>query len=221
LHTGIGYWLQEDQYKDGSEQVMRQNQVYSELGYGSGKSWEITARVGMSDLNLPDAFSSSTPATSTSKRDFQEHWKFFGTAGAKGFHPFNQTFGMGVFIQGTYYFSDFSDNVSGNRNGVPFSADLAVRKLWDVNFGAGFQATLLRNVKLYAGPYVHYAEFKAVPSSNVTGIALVSGETTLKNKTAWGGFAGIELPLAMGFSLNMEGQFSERFSFGGSILYAY
>jgi hypothetical protein len=221
LHTGIGYWFHGDKYKNGTEQVTRQNQVYSELGYGSRNGWEITARIGMSDLNLPDTFSSSTPSTTTSKKDFQEHWKFFGTVGAKGFHPFNRTFGMGAFIQGTYYFSDFSDNVSGNRNGVPFSTDLAVRNLWDANLGVGFQVTAPQDIKIYAGPYVHYSELNVTPSSNVDGIALASGETTLKNKTAWGGFAGIEVPLAKGFRLNLEGQHTERLSFGAAVIYVY
>ena len=40
-HTAIGYWFHEDRYKNGTEQVIRQNQVYSELGYGSRNDWEI------------------------------------------------------------------------------------------------------------------------------------------------------------------------------------
>ena len=161
-HTGIGYWFHEDKYKNGTEQVTRQNQVYSELGYGSRNGWEITARVGMSDLKLIDAFSSSTASTTTSKKDFEEHGKFFSTVGAKGFYPFNKTFGMGAFIQGTYYFSDFTDTVSGTRNGVPFSVELRVKNLWDVNFGMGFQATVPYGIKMYLGPYVYYSEFKGI-----------------------------------------------------------
>jgi hypothetical protein len=221
LHTGIGYWFQEDQYENGTAHITRQNQVYSEVGYGSRKGWEITARVGMSDLNLTDAFSSSTPLTATSKQDFQEHWKFFGTLGAKGFHPFSRTFGVGAFIQGTYYFSDFSDTVSGTRNGAPFSADLAVKNLWDANAGMGFQVTVPYDIKMYIGPYVHYSELKVSPSANVAGLPLTSGEATLKNKTVWGGFAGIEIPLAKGFRLNLEGQYTERLSAGAAVVYVY
>ena len=131
IHTGIGYWFHEDNYKNGTERVTRQNQVYSELGYGSRKGWEITVRVGMSDLKLIDAFS-STASTATSKTDFEEHGKFFSTLGAKGFYPFNQTFGMGAFIQGSYYFSDFTDNLSGTQSGAPFSVEVRVKNLWDV-----------------------------------------------------------------------------------------
>lgn len=221
LHTGIGYWFHEDKYTNGTEQVTRQNQVYSELGYGSRNGWEVTGRVGMSDLKLIDAFSSSTAATATSKNDFEEHGKFFSTLGAKGFYPFNKTFGMGTFIQGSYYFSDFTDTVSGTRNGVPFSVELRIKNLWDVNFGMGFQATVPYDIKMYIGPYVHYSELKVSPSANVAGVAFASGETTMKNKTCFGGFTGIEVPLAKGFRLNLEGQYTERFSVGAAVLYVY
>jgi hypothetical protein len=221
IHTGIGYWLHEDTYKNGTEQVTRQNQVYSELGYGSRKGWEITARVGMSDLKLINAFSSSTAATATSKTDFEEHGKFFSTVGTKGFYPFNNTIGIGAFLQGSYYFSDFTDSVSGTRNGVPFSAELRIKNLWDVNFGMGFQAIVPYGIKMYIGPYLHYSEFKVSPSGDVAGVALASGETTMKNKTGLGGFAGIEVPLAKGFRLNMEGQYAERLSVGAAVIYVY
>ncbi len=221
LHTGIGYWFHEDTYKNGVEQVTRQNQVYSELGYGSRNGWEITARVGMSDLTCIDAFNSSTASTATSRKDFEEHGKFFGTAGAKGFYPFNRTFGMGAFIQGTYYFSDFTDTVSGTRNGVPFSVELRVKNLWEMNFGMGFQVTVPYGIKMYIGPHVHYSELTVSPSADVAGVAFASGESTMKNKTGLGGFAGIEVPLAKGFRLNLEGQYTERLSAGAAVIYVY
>jgi hypothetical protein len=220
-HTGIGYWFHEDRYKNGMEQVTRQNQVYSELGYGSRNGWEITARVGMSDLKLIDAFRSSSASTATSKRDFEEHGKFFSTVGAKGFYPFSLTLGMGAFVQGSYYFSDFTDTLSGTRNGVPFSVELGVKNLWDVNFGIGFQATLPHGIKMYLGPYIYYSEAKVSPSTNITGLALASGEMTIKNKTIVGGFTGIEVLLAKGFRLNVEGQYSERLSAGAAVTYLY
>jgi hypothetical protein len=221
LHTGIGYWFHEDKYSDGMEKVIRQNQVYSELGYGSGNGWEITARVGMADLRLIDAFSSSTGSTTTSKNNFEENGKFFGTVGAKGFYPFDRTFGLGAFVQGTYSFSDFTDTVSGNRSGIPFSVGLSVQNLWDVNFGMGLQVTAPHDIKMYIGPYLHYSEFKVTPTADVTGLSLTSGETVLRNKTGLGGFAGIEVPLAKGFRLNLEGQHTERLSAGVAVIYVY
>jgi hypothetical protein len=74
---------------------------------------------------------------------------------------------------------------------------------------------------MYIGPYVYCSQLKVSPSADVAGIALASGETTMKNKTGFGGFAGIEWPLAKGFRLNLEGQYAERLSFGAAILYVY
>ena len=220
-HTAIGYWFHEDTYKNGLERVLRQNQVYSELGYGSRNGWEISARVGMSDLRMTDAFSSPTASTTTAKGDFEEHGKFFSTLGAKGFYAFNQTFGVGAFVRGAYYFSDFTDTVSGTRNGTPFSVELRVKNLWEVNFGAGFQVTVPYGIKMYLGPYLHHSEFTASPSADIPGLPFASGETTMKNKTGLGGFAGIEVPLAKGFLLNLEGQYDEKLSAGAAVIYRY
>jgi len=221
LHTGIGYWFHEDKYKNGTEQVTRQNQVYSEVGYGFRNGWEMTARFGMSDLEIIDAFHSSTASMATCRQNFEEYGKFFGTVGAKGFYPLNKTFGMGVFIQGSYYFSDFTDSVSGTRSGAPFSVELEVKNLWDMNFGMGFQANVPYGIKMYLGPYVHYSEFKVSPSADISGIALASRKTSMKNKTGFGGLTGIEVPLVKGFRLNLEGQYTERFSVGAAVLYVY
>jgi len=56
---------------------------------------------------MAEAFSSTNPATVTGKNDFAENMNYFGTFGTKGFYPFNKTFGIGAFIQGTYYFRNF------------------------------------------------------------------------------------------------------------------
>jgi hypothetical protein len=221
LHTGIGYWFHEDRYSNGADLLIRQNQVYSELGYESQNGWELYARVGMSDLKGVDVFRSTDASTTSAKVDFQEHGKFFGTLGAKGFYPFNKTFGMGAFVQGSYSFSDFTDPVSGARNGVPFSLELRVKNLWDVNAGIGFQAALPCGARLYAGPYVRYSEATVSPSANVAGLAFTSSETTLSNQTRIGGFSGIEIPLAKGFRLDVEGQYSGRISAGAAVTYTY
>ena len=172
-------------------------------------------------MKILDAFSSAQASTTTSKNDFEDNWKVFGTLGAKGFYPFNKTFGIGGFMQGSYYFSDFTDEVSGTQNGVPFTAKLKVENLWDVNFGIGFQATVPYGIKLYIGPYAYYSEAKASLSANIPGLNFETGGVTIKNETNVGGFTGIDLPLARGFHLNVEGQYSARFSVGAAITYSY
>jgi len=220
IHTGIGYWYQEDKYKNETEHVIRQNQVYSHLGYGV-RNWEMYARVGISDLKISDAFRSNQASTTTSKNDFEDNWKFFGTLGVKGFYPFNKTFGMGAFLQGSYYFSDFTDSVSGTDNGAPFTTELTVKNLWDVNFGISFQATVPYGIKLYIGPYACYSEAKTSLSANIPGLKFGAGDVRLENKANAGGFAGVDLPLAKGFHLNVEGQYSASFSVGAAITYSY
>ncbi|MBP1697939.1 MAG: hypothetical protein H6Q41_3127, partial [Deltaproteobacteria bacterium] len=39
--------------------------------------------------------------------------------------------------------------------------------------------------------------------------------------TAAGGFAGIDMPLGKGFRLNLETQFSDRFSAGAAVTFTY
>jgi hypothetical protein len=220
LHTGIGYWLHEDKFKNETEYVIRQNQIYSQVGYGA-KYWEIYARIGVSDLKVPDAFSSTNALTTTAKNDFEENWKFSGTLGAKGFYPINKIFGIGAFIQGTYIYSDFTDDVSGTQNGTPYTVELKVKNLWDVNLGIGFQATVPYGVKMYIGPYLYYSEAKASQPANISGLKFTGGDVTIKNKTNIGGYTGVDVPLAKGLRLNVEGQYSERLSAGCAVTYTY
>ena len=145
----------------------------------------------------------------------------FRHVGGQGFYPFNRTFGIGAFLQGSCSFQDFTGNVSGTQDGVRFTTELKVRKVWDVNFGVGFQATIPNDIKLYAGPYFYVSRAKISPSVNVPGLPFSSGESTIRNKTTIGGFSGIDVPLAGGFHLAVEGQYSERFSVGTAVTYSY
>jgi len=221
LNTAIGYWYHEDTYKNDTDQIIRQNEVYSQVAYGAKNIWEIYARIGVSDMKIFDAFSSTDALTTTNKNDFEENWKFFGTLGTKGFYPINKTFGIGAFIQGTYYFSNFTDDVARTSSGKPFTTDLKVKNLWDVNFGVGFQATIPYGIKLYAGPYIYYSEAKVSLAANIPSLEYAAGNVSIENKSIAGGFAGIDIPLAKGFRLNVECQYSDRFSAGAAVSYTY
>jgi hypothetical protein len=221
LNTAIGYTYHEDKFKNGSEYIIRQNQIYSQVAYGSHNSWEIYGRLGVSDLKIFDAFSSTVVSTTTFNNDFTENWKFFGTLGAKGYIPINKIFGVGAFLQGSYYFSYFTDDIVGANTGVPFAADLKLQNLWDVNLGIGFQATIPGNIKLYTGPYVYYSEAKIRLSDNIPGMRFGTDNVLFKNASIVGAFIGADIPLAKGFHLNIEAQYSERFSTGTAITYSY
>lgn len=221
LNTAIGYWYHEDTYKNGADFTIRQNEIYSQAAYGANNIWEIYARLGVSDLKVFDAFSSTDASSTTNKNDFEENWKFFGTLGAKGFYPINKTFGIGAFIQGTSYFSNFTDDVAGTSGGKPFTTDLKVRNLWDVNFGIGFQATIPHGIKLYAGPYIYYSAAKVSLAATIPGLEYAAGNVSIENKSIACGFAGIDIPLVKGFRLNVEAQYSDRFSSGAAISYTF
>ncbi len=220
IYTGIGYWYHEDKYENGTEFATRKNQAFSQLGYGA-RHWEVYGRIGVSDLEMPDALGSTQTSTTTSRNDFEDHWKFSGTLGAKGFYPFNKTFGVGAFMQGCYYFSDFIDDVSGTQAGTPYATRLKVKHLWDVTIGLGLQATAPYGIKLYIGPYAYYSEAKLSFSATIPGLKPNAGSAWIHNKTNVGGFTGVDVPLGKGFRLIVEGQYAARFSAGAAITYSY
>lgn len=221
LHTAIGYWRHTDQFNDQARSVIRQTQVYSEAGYGWSDRWDIYGRIGVSDMKIIDAFRSTNAATVTSKKDFHDHWGLFGTLGAKGFYPITKALGIGASVQGTYYFRDFADDMSGAQNGTPFSTELDVKNIWDVHLGLGVQGNMPYDVKLYAGPYVYYSQAAVCPSANIAGLRFASGRVHLRNHSPLGGFAGMDVGLGKGFHLNIEGRYAARFSIGAAVTYSY
>jgi len=219
LNTAIGYWHYEDKFKDGGDYLLKQNQVYTHAGYGARDLWEVYGRLGIADMKLENAFSPADGLTSTSNSDLNDTWNnFFGTLGGKIFYPYTRIFGVGAFVQGTYYFNGFSDTVSGIRGGVPFTADLKIKNMWDLNLGVGAQVSVA-DTRFYLGPYFYHAEAEASPSPS-PGLQF-AGDTTIKNKSSVGAFAGIDAPLGKGFRMNIEGQYSERLSIGAAVSFTY
>lgn len=221
LNTAVSYLYHEDVYEYDRSYVVRQHQLYSQAAYGAKNNWEIYGRIGVADLTVSDAFASAEPSTTTGKKNAEENWKFFGTLGAKVFYPVSAVFGFGAFVQGTYHFSYYTDNVSGESTGVPFEADLKIKNLWDVHGGLGVQVTLPGDFRLYGGPYVYYSEAKVSLFPSVSGLGFSEGHCRFKNSSLVGGYAGVDVPLAKGFRLNLEGRYSERFSFGAAVSYVY
>jgi hypothetical protein len=221
LNTAIGYFYHEDTFKNDTDHVIRQNQIYTQVAYGGNNMWEVYGRLGVSDLKIFDAFCSSDSSTTTNKNNLEENWKFFGTLGAKGFYPINKVFGIGAFIQGTYHFSNYTDSVSGITGITPYTAELKIKNLWDINGGIGLQLTVPMNIKIYAGPYAYYSAAEASLDSNITGLEFAAGDVTIRNKSIAGGFAGVDIPVFKGFHLNVEGQYADRFSAGAAVSYTY
>jgi hypothetical protein len=57
--------------------------------------------------------------------------------------------------------------------------------------------------------------------SNISGYGYWIDDDTIRNKSIVGGFTGLDIPLAKGFRLNVEGQFADRFSVGAAVTYTY
>ncbi|MDD3258360.1 MAG: hypothetical protein PHN97_02815 [Smithellaceae bacterium] len=221
VNTAVGCRYAEDTLKGDMDYGIRQHQVYSQAAYGASGRWEIYGRIGISDLQISDAFRSSSALTTVSRDSFEENWKFFGTLGAKAYYPVHSVFGVGAFVQGSCNFSNFTDEVSGTSGGIPFVTDIKVKYLWDVNFGIGLQATVPYGIQLYAGPFVYYTEADAYVPAAVPGIQSGAEKTSLKNASAVGGFFGAAVGLGRGFGLLIEGQYADRFSAGSAITYTY
>ncbi len=200
LNTAIGYRYHEGIYQDIADIKIRQNEIYSQVAYGANNIWEVYGRLGIADLKIEDVF--------------KDNEKFSGTLGAKAFYPISGAWGVGAFVQGTYYFSDFIDKVSRRR-------EVRIDNLWDANFGVGLQVTFPCGAKLYAGPYVYYSEARMSLSSGIRDLGYEAGDFTVANKSIAGGFAGMDISLAKGFRLNVEGQYADRFSAGAAISYTY
>ncbi|MBP7341740.1 MAG: hypothetical protein KA957_05440 [Syntrophaceae bacterium] len=221
LNTAIGYRYVEDTLVSHADYVLRQNQIYSQAAYGRAGLWEIYGRLGVTDFKIFDAFRSASALTSTSKIHFDENWKFFGTLGAKAFYPVTAFFGAGVFAQASYNFSNFTDDVTGVAGTTPYMVDLKLRHVWDVNFGAALQATVPGGLRLYAGPYAYYRRADGDLSAAVFGLQGAMRDVSFKNKSAAGAFFGADIPLFKGFRLNIEGQYTDRFSCGSAVTYTY
>jgi len=221
LNTAIGYFYHEDTYKNSADHPMRLNEIYSQAAYGVKNIGGIYARVGLADMKIFDVFGSSDASIKTDRENFEANWEFFGTLGAKAFYPINSIWGIGAFVQGTYYLSDFVDTVSGTDGGTPFISELKIKNFWNANFGVGIQAALPLGIKVYAGPYVYYSEAEVSLHSCVSGSEYMVEDDTLRNKAIVGGFTGLDIPLAKGFRLNVEGQFADRFSAGAAVIYTY
>ncbi|HRR41331.1 MAG TPA: hypothetical protein P5244_08880, partial [Syntrophales bacterium] len=62
IRTAVGYWYHEDKFSNDTDHVIKQNQVYSEVAYGAGKTWEVYGRIGVSSIEIDDALSSTRPS---------------------------------------------------------------------------------------------------------------------------------------------------------------
>jgi hypothetical protein len=218
--VSVGYWYHEDKMKDGGDTKFKQNEVYVQVAK-SFSEMEIYARFGGTNAKSNDVFTSSSSSVKFAKDEWDSDWKPFGTLGLKGYYPFNKQVGIGAFVQGTYVFGDLEDSTTATVSGTNVAVSAKIKNLWEVDAGIAVQLTLPADVKLYAGPYVYYAEGKGQASASLLGVTITSDETTLKNNTNFGGFLGVDVPITKAVHINVEGQYSESFSVGALLGFAF
>mgnify|MGYP000904964129 CR=1 FL=1 len=221
LNTSIGYRYHTDTYKNHYHHKMKQNVIYSQVAWGMSGIWEVYGRLGFADMRMPDMFLYGPSVVDNYEKDFRDTWHFMGTAGAKVFYPVNRFFGLGAFIQGSFNPGKYTDETILHDNGSPILAKLKIKNMWDINFGGGLQFTLPYDIRTYAGPFVYFARADARMSHNIPGLPFGTEKTFLKNKSPGGGYFGADIPLIRGFRLNIEGQYTSRFSAGAAISYVY
>jgi len=212
FRVGVGYWYSKEKFEFESVDLkIKQNQTYVELARTFANS-EVMARIGASDAKT---------------LDFDSNWKPFGTIGMKMYFPLGSTFGVGPIVQGSYVLSDYSDTVFSNDapDETRTPIEMKMKNFWEIKGALAFQAKIAPAAKLYAGPFAYYSQTKIelnLPPGEFweeTGTRTASA--TAKNKSKLGGFAGAELVLDKKFVVNIEGQYSNYFSAGGTVSYLF
>lgn len=185
-YMGLGYWYDQTGMTpdNGSDFTIKQNQGFVQGGYGWSGS-EIYARFGFSDLRAQENDVDSK---------FVDAYRTYATLGGKYFGRINEAFAVGPFIQGTYYFSEFSQN------------DVSIKDWWDVALGLGFQYKAASNVKLYAGPYIYWSDGK-----------IESGKTSTNfDPQADGGvYFGVTYDVNKKLNVTAEGKYNSNDFSGG------
>lgn len=221
LNTSIGYRYHTDTYKNHHHHKMKQNVIYSQVGWGMSGIWEVYGRLGFADMRMPDMFLYGPSVVDNYEKDYRDTWQFMGTAGAKVFYPINRFFGLGAFIQGSFNPGKYKDETTLHDNGSSMLAELKIKNMWDINFGGGLQFTLPYDIRTYAGPFVYFARADARFSVDMPGLPFGTDKTVLKNRSPVGGYFGADIPLIKGFRLNIEGQYTDRFSVGAAVAYVF
>ncbi len=238
-----GYFYSEDNIKPddkvslGSSDIkvnwktaqIKQNQVYIQGNYGFIDGGEVYVRAGLADMKSKNAFLFNS--------EFSDNLRPFGALGFKFVNHIDSTWGVGAYFQGTIY-SSYKDEITESVDvplpdgtiitNVPVKQKInAGNPSWEVDIGAALQAKVGRAI-FYVGPEVYWLRLPKVEETiSIGDPRVVSSPFTLTNSTSYkekqnlGAFAGIGIPLGMGFRVDVEGQIKSRVSGGGALTYSF
>lgn len=221
---GAGYFFNHEQVKIyDTYHNMQQNLAYAQatksFATASSGNYEIYGRIGSADLLLGNYFKSDSPDMATSKNDLDSDTLPFATVGLKAFFPATDILGVGGFIQGTYFFGKFKDDMNGAYKGVPFFSSTEVDNMYNISLGWSVQAKLPYDIKVYAGPSLSWTRADVTDSPKIP--TPTTMDSSLKNKSNFGAFAGASFQTLKWLDINIEGQFSDKVSCGASVSFIF
>jgi hypothetical protein len=225
---GLGYFYYQNKWEPNDavnfkESKVTQQQVYLQFTAAT-KYIEGYLRVGGASVKVDEAFLSAAttgnPNYQGFKSEFDDSGKVFGTIGARGIFEINPNFGIGFFAQASLS-DNYEDSTSGTYLGIPVTQELKYKTPWEIAGGIAFQGKI-QNLIVYAGPYLYTAGSKVEATATLPTLGVrASADTSYQAKSNFGGVAGLRFNIGSGFSVEIEGQYSEEFSAGGIFSYSF
>ncbi len=215
---GVGYFHDETKWKPDTGSAttgtgvnviwatgkVKQDSLFLKAAYGVAGKWEVDVRAGAANRRAPE--------------DFKDRYNFFGGVAVRGLLYDTPSLGIGPVFQANYY-TKSTDSVRFVDAGTTWSGTVTIENQWDASLGVAAQTTLGKFL-LYAGPSLTIS--RADVKHNLSGGGQsIDVSNKYKEKSEFGGFAGLRVPLVDRLSLEVEGQFRDEFSAGGSLSYAF
>jgi len=209
---GVGYWFDQSNMKLDSNHLLgtmtsKSNQYYLQGTYTFLKNWEVYGRFGAADQKLD-----------TDTRNYSDSAEPYGTLGFKGLAYQYKNFGIGPFVQGSWY---------GDHTGV-------MKNQWDVNLGISAQYKVPVGgcaLTVYGGPFAYWHQAdSSLPYHSLfwhqAALGLPPGpiapQDDIKQKNNVGGFLGVKFPIVnQKVFFTVEGQLTNEVGAGASIAYAF
>ena len=210
--VGAGYWFDQSSVKLDSNHLLgtmtsKSNQYYLQGTYTFLKDWEVYGRFGGADQKID-----------SDARNFSDSAEPYGTLGFKGLAYQYKNFGIGPFVQGSWY---------GDHTGV-------MHNQWDLNLGISAQYKVPVggcDLTVYGGPFaylqqgdsnLHYHSLYRSYAAVGFPLPPASFQDDIKEKNNFGGFLGVKFPIVrQKVFFTAEGQLTDKVSAGASIAYAF
>jgi len=214
---GIGYTYHQAKLKTNAwSDKLTQKEAYLNAEYSPARNIAVYAKLGGADMKIKNAF-----GLNGNDYDFKDGMKPFGTLGVKGMVDMTNSFGVGLFVQGSLY-GKYKDVSTDTSMGTVDQVKSEHKSTWAVDIGIPVQYKFSgSDIVLYGGPVVYWYKTKSVSQFFTNGVSTSSIFTGyLKEKNNVGAFVGGRIPISKGISLVVEGQMKSMFSLGSMVSFA-